>query len=67
MPRDGLVGVVTESLAVSVSPCVAVLLFIVFKDVCNGSSAIGEHDPNWAIYRREVRSWIPRLAPFTLP
>ena len=60
-------GVVTESLAVSTSSAVALILFIVFKDVCNGSCAIGEQDPNWAIYQREVPKWIPRITPWRLP
>jgi len=60
-------GVVTVSLAVSVSACVAVVLFIVFKDVCNGSCAIGERDPNWTNYQREVPRWIPRRTAWRLP
>jgi hypothetical protein len=60
-------GVVTASLAVSVSACVALLLFIVFKDVCNGSCAIGERDPNWALYQREVPRWFPRRTAWTPP
>jgi hypothetical protein len=60
-------GVVTESLLVSTSAGVAVFLFVVFKDICNGSCAIGEQDPNWAIYQREVPRWIPRTTAWTLP
>jgi len=60
-------GVVTASAAVSLSSAGAVILFIVFKDVCNGSCAIGEHDPNWALYQREVPKWIPRRTAWTLP
>jgi protein-S-isoprenylcysteine O-methyltransferase Ste14 len=60
-------GVVTESLAVGTSALVAVILFIVFKDVCNGSCAIGERDPNWEVYQREVPKWIPRRTAWTSP
>jgi hypothetical protein len=59
-------GVITESAWVSLSAVVAVFLFIVFKDICNGSCAIGEQDPNWAIYQKEVPKWIPRLKPWKL-
>ena len=38
-------GVVLGSVHVSLSALVAVMLFIVFKDVCNGSSAIGVTEP----------------------
>ena len=60
-------GVVTGSLPVSASAGVAVVLFLVFKDICNGSCAIGEQDPNWEIYQREVPRWIPRTTAWTLP
>lgn len=50
-----------QSLAVGASAAVAVMLFIVFKDVCNGSCEIGLSDPNWRIYQERVPKWIPRL------
>lgn len=59
-------GVVIESPLVSFSAAIAVFLFIVFKDICNGSCAIGESDPNWAIYQKEVPKWIPRKTPWKL-
>lgn len=59
-------GVMTESAWVALSSIVAVFLFIVFKDICNGSCAIGEQDPNWAIYQKEVPKWTPRLKPWKL-
>ena len=59
-------GVMTESAWVSLSAIVAVFLFIVFKDICNGSCAIGEQDPHWAIYQKEVPKWIPRMTPWKL-
>lgn len=54
-------GVVFQSLLLSLSAVVAVLLFIVFKDICNGSCGIAETDPNWAIYHNAVPKWLPRL------
>jgi hypothetical protein len=60
-------GVVTESPQVSLSAVVAVALFLAFKDVCNGSCAIGDQDPNWALYQREVPKWIPRRTAWILP
>lgn len=60
-------GVVVENLLVSISAGVAVFLFVVFKDICNGSCAIGEQDPNWAVYQKEVPSWIPRATAWTPP
>jgi protein-S-isoprenylcysteine O-methyltransferase Ste14 len=60
-------GVVIESLPVSISAGVAVFLFVVFKDICNGSCAIGEQDPNWAIYQKEVPRWIPRTRAWIPP
>jgi steroid 5-alpha reductase family enzyme len=54
-------GVVLQSVLVSSSAVVAVLLFIVFKDICNGSCAIGEKDPAWYHYQKEVPKWVPRL------
>jgi hypothetical protein len=59
--------VVIASVAFSLSALVALWLFLIFKDVCNGSCAIGEHDPNWALYQREVPRWIPRRRAWTLP
>jgi protein-S-isoprenylcysteine O-methyltransferase Ste14 len=60
-------GVVIESYLVSFSSIIAVLLFIAFKDICNGSCAIGELDPNWVLYQKEVPKWIPRITRWQLP
>ena len=57
-------GVVIASWQISTSALVALFLFIVFKDICNGSCAIGETDPLWAVYQREVPKWIPRRTPW---
>jgi protein-S-isoprenylcysteine O-methyltransferase Ste14 len=60
-------GVVTASIAIALASVVALMLFLVFKDVCNGSCAIGERDPNWARYQREVPKWFPRRRAWVLP
>jgi len=57
-------GIVIGSLIVTCSALVAVVLFIVFKDICNGSCAIGENNPVWNRYQQEVPKWIPRLTPW---
>jgi protein-S-isoprenylcysteine O-methyltransferase Ste14 len=53
-------GLMLGSLPVSAAGMVAVMLFIVFKDVCNGSCRIGRTDPNWQHYQQRVPKWIPR-------
>lgn len=53
-------GFLLGSLPVSAAGMVAVMLFIVFKDVCNGSCRIGRTDPNWQHYQQTVPKWIPR-------
>jgi protein-S-isoprenylcysteine O-methyltransferase Ste14 len=60
-------GVMLGSVWVALSAVVALFLFVVFKDVCNGSCAIGMTDENWAIYQREVPRWIPRMRPWVMP
>lgn len=59
-------GVMTGSVLVSLSALVAAFLFVVFKDICNGSCAIGDQDPNWDIYQKQVPKWLPRITPWTL-
>jgi protein-S-isoprenylcysteine O-methyltransferase Ste14 len=54
-------GIMLGSFWVSLSAAVAVFLFVVFKDVCNGSCAIGKTDENWIVYQQNVPSWLPRL------
>jgi protein-S-isoprenylcysteine O-methyltransferase Ste14 len=54
-------GVVIQSLWVSISAVIAVILFIVFKDVCNGSCAIGKNNPDWEEYQRTVPKWYPKF------
>lgn len=57
-------GVVTQSNLISASAGVAIILFITFKDICNGSCSIAAEDPNWLIYQKTVPNWIPRLTPW---
>jgi protein-S-isoprenylcysteine O-methyltransferase Ste14 len=59
-------GVMLGSAWISLSAFGSVFLFVVFKDICNGSCAIGETDKNWARYQSEVPRWIPRLRPWKL-
>jgi protein-S-isoprenylcysteine O-methyltransferase Ste14 len=54
-------GVVLESPPVTVSAVIAFLLFIVFKNICNGSCWISKIDPDWARYQAEVPKWLPKL------
>lgn len=54
-------GFVIHSLWISVSAIIAFMLFIVFKDVCNGSCAIGKGNKDWETYQKAVPKWIPRL------
>ena len=54
-------GVVIQSTWVSVSAIIAVILFVVFKDVCNGSCAIGKNNSEWEEYQNKVPKWFPNL------
>lgn len=56
-------GLALGSLAVTATGAAALALFIVFRDVCNGSCQVGRSDPEWAGYQRQVRRWWPRWAP----
>lgn len=60
-------GVVVQSCLVSLSAAIAVFLFVVFKNICNGSCAIGTQDPNWELYQQSVPYWIPRRTAWKLP
>lgn len=53
-------GVVLENPAVIASAPIAVFLFVVFKDVCNGSSNLCGDDPAWKAYQDRVPKWLPR-------
>lgn len=57
-------GVMLESVLLSFSAIVAVLLFIVFKDICNGSCRIAQLDHNWERYQSAVPKWLPRSKPW---
>jgi len=53
-------GFMLNSVLVSISALIAFILFMVFKDVCNGSCAIGKGNPLWEAYQKTVPKWIPR-------
>jgi protein-S-isoprenylcysteine O-methyltransferase Ste14 len=59
-------GIVNGSWLLVLSAVIAFVLFVVFKDICNGSCAVGKTDPNWTDYQRNVPKWIPRLKPWRL-
>lgn len=52
-------GAILESYLVIISSGVALVLFVVFKNVCNGSCRIGLSDPDWQRYQASVPKWIP--------
>ncbi|MDH5368580.1 MAG: hypothetical protein OEW99_01055 [Gammaproteobacteria bacterium] len=54
-------GIVVDSVFVFVSALVALCLFVVFKDVCDGSCAIGRDSAEWKKYQRITPKWWPRL------
>lgn len=54
-------GAILHSHEVMTTGAVAVMLFIAFKDVCNGSCQIGQNDPDWLRYQQQVRRWWPRI------
>jgi len=54
-------GVVIQSMCISLSAMIAFILFIVFKDVCNGSCAIGKGNKEWEDYQQSVPKWLPKL------
>lgn len=57
-------GYALQSVLVMMTALVALLLFVVFKDVCNGSCAIGKKDPLWSVYQANVPKWLPRRTPW---
>jgi hypothetical protein len=57
-------GVVLANYLLIISSIVAAILFRVFKDICNGSCAIGDENPDWDRYQNEVPKWIPRRTPW---
>lgn len=52
-------GAILSSSLIMLSSIVALILFIVFKDVCNGSCQIGEKDINWKAYQKNTPKWFP--------
>jgi protein-S-isoprenylcysteine O-methyltransferase Ste14 len=59
-------GVALMNAWICASAAIAVFLFVVFKDICNGSCAIGKTDPNWEAYQCNVPRWLPALKPWSL-
>ena len=57
-------GFILHSVWISISAFIALILFIVFKDVCNGSCAIGKGNQQWEAYQKVVPKWIPRACHF---
>jgi protein-S-isoprenylcysteine O-methyltransferase Ste14 len=57
-------GVMLESVWISASAFGAGGLFVVFKDICNGSCAVGQGNADWESYQRNVPAWMPRLTPW---
>jgi protein-S-isoprenylcysteine O-methyltransferase Ste14 len=59
-------GLALMSYWICASAIIAIFLFIVFKDICNGSCAIGKTDKNWQAYQSNVPRWLPRLKPWAI-
>lgn len=53
-------GLYTQSLIVWLSAPLAFMLFIVFRDVCNGSANLCAQDPSWRDYQKTTPKWWPR-------
>jgi len=53
-------AVIIHSAWVGLSAFIALILFIVFKDVCNGSCTIGVNSKCWDDYHRKIGKWWPR-------
>jgi protein-S-isoprenylcysteine O-methyltransferase Ste14 len=59
-------GFALMNIWISASAFVALFLFVVFKDICNGSCAIGKTDKLWTTYQNEVPKWRLRRKPWSL-
>ena len=57
-------GLVIGSTVVVASAPVALMLFLVFRNVCNGTSNVSIADPHWTAYRRNVPVWRVRRRPW---
>lgn len=60
-------GVLLQNTVVGFCGPLALLLFIVFKDVCNGSSNLCGQDPGWRAYQSAVPRWWPRRRAYVPP
>jgi protein-S-isoprenylcysteine O-methyltransferase Ste14 len=54
-------GLLLHSYIVMACAPIAALLFVVFKDVCNGSSNLCGDDPEWRGYHQRVPRWFPQI------
>ena len=54
-------GVFVNSIIVSLTAVIALMLFEVYKHICNGSCTITGSDAAWFEYHKRVRQWLPRL------
>lgn len=52
-------GAILESGLIMLSSPVALVLFLVFKHVCNGSCNIGSGNPDWERYQSATPKWMP--------
>ena len=57
-------GIILNNFWISLSAGIAVVLFIVFKDICNGSCTIPDKDSDWHRYQQQVPKWWLRVTPF---
>lgn len=54
-------SLIINSYWIALSSFIALILFVVFKDVCNGSCAIGKGNSEWEAYQASVPKWIPKI------
>jgi protein-S-isoprenylcysteine O-methyltransferase Ste14 len=52
-------GWMLQSYLVALSAVVALTLFLVFRNVCNGSCQLGITDPEWEKYQANTAKWLP--------
>jgi len=52
-------GIIIDNAYVIASAVLALSLFVVFRDVCNGSSNLCAQDPDWAAYQERTPRWLP--------
>lgn len=57
-----ILGLALKSVIIFITAPMALFLFIVFKDICNGSSNVCGSDRRWDEYHKKVPKWIPNFA-----